>query len=227
MPQQLSFDLPTVEALGREDYFVSNANAAALAKLETATEWDSGKCLLFGPEASGKTHLAHVWAAQQDANLVEARDLSREDADRLTNRAVVVENVDTIAGHKPAEEILFHLHNRARERRVLLLMTTQLLPARLKFALPDLQSRLQGTDIAELQPPDDALLAAVLLKQFADRQIAVSSNLIPYLLPRMERSFSGVRRLARELDKEALATQKPITRDLARRVLDNLTGSDA
>ncbi len=227
MATQLNLDLPTAVALGREDFFVSDANANALALIEAYATWDTGKCLLVGPEASGKTHLSHVWAALTEARVVDASELAGADIDDLSRTAVSLENIDRIAGNNPAEQALFHLHNRIREMRQPLLMTSRSAPARLSFVLPDLQSRVQGTGFVELEPPDDALLAAVLLKQFSDRQMVVPPRLIPYMLPRMERSFAGAQKLAHLLDQEALSAQSPITQGLVRRVLDKLSASSA
>lgn len=227
MAIQLNLDLPTAVALGREDFFVSEANANAMALIEAYDTWEGGKCLLIGPEASGKTHLSHVWAALAEAQIISAKKLAQTDIDLLAARALSVEDIDHIAGHHAAEEALFHLHNRIRERRLPLLMTSRRAPGKLKFALPDLQSRVQGTIAVELSPPDDALLAAVLLKQFSDRQLRVAPNLIPYMLPRMERSFAGARALAEALDHHALSAQSPITQRLVRRVLDKLPASNA
>ena len=62
MAEQLSFDLPVRAALGREDFFVSPANAEAVAMVEGWQGWPSRKLVLTGPAGAGKTHLAHVWA---------------------------------------------------------------------------------------------------------------------------------------------------------------------
>ena len=55
--------------------------------------------------------------------------------------------------------------------------------------LKDLLSRLMSSTILELNIPDDNLLAAVMAKQFLDKQIKVDNDVIKYAIPRMERSF--------------------------------------
>jgi chromosomal replication initiation ATPase DnaA len=220
MGPQLILDLPVRTARGRGDFFVSPANALALAALDDTGRWPQGKMLLTGPAGSGKTHLAHVWAAERGAALHPAGDLPDRPEGPLA-----VEDIDRIAGDIAAETALFHLHNNALAAGALLLMTSRAAPAALPFALPDLASRLHATAIAALLPPDDALLSAVLVKLFADRQIAVPATLIGWLVPRMDRSLSEAGRLVAVMDARALATGRPVTRALAAAVLD-IGGAD-
>ena len=77
-----------------------------------------------------------------------------------------------------------------------------------------------GTPSVTLAPPDDALLQAVLLKLFADRQITPLPSLIPWLLKRMDRSFAEAGRLVAALDDRALATGRPLGPKLAGELLD-------
>lgn len=220
MAQQLSFDLPARPALERDDFFVSPANALAVALLDTPTSWSNGRLLIIGPEASGKTHLAHVWAAQSQAQIIEARDLTEDDVPRLTQDPVAVENADRIAGTRAIETALFHLLNLAAAQRQPLLITARSAPARWPLSLPDLASRLEAMQSARLEAPDDALLSALLMKLFADRQLNPAPDVIPYLARRMDRSFSAAQDLVGAIDSEALAQKRPITRAFVAAVLD-------
>lgn len=220
MPRQLTFDLPARPALGRADFFVSPANALALAALEAPGGWPAGKLLLIGPEGAGKSHLARVWAGAEAAEVVAASDLAARPT-LPQARAVVVEDADRIAGDRGAETALFHLHNLVLAEGGRLLITARSAPGRWPLVLPDLASRLQASATARLGPPDDALLAAVLVKLFADRQIAVPPTLIPWLVARMERSFAAADATVAALDAAALALGRPIGLALARSVLDS------
>ena len=227
MPEQLTFDLPSHAALGLGDFFVSPSNAPAVEAVQGWHDWPLGKLVLCGPTGSGKTHLAHVWAAMTGARLVAACDLATNDIDALASGYVCLEDVDQIEGQTAIEEAVFHLHNAVLERGHSLLITARLAPSRWKLVVPDLQSRMQGTALVTLSAPDDALLSAVLVKLFRDRQLAVDARLISYLMARMERSFAGAGRLVDALDKAALAQKRPITRALAAGVLDKHPESGA
>ncbi len=200
----------------REHFFVAPSNALALQTVDDWQHWPGRKLLLVGPEGAGKTHLAHVWAAKADAVILAAETLAGADIASLSGRAVAVEDADRIGA---AEAQLFHLHNLATTTGALLL-TARTPPRDWGLTLPDLKSRMQATPIAQLDGPDDALLSAVLVKLFADRQVAVPANLIPYLVSRMPRSIGAARALVAALDARALSEARPITRALAAELLD-------
>lgn len=218
-PRQLAFDLAHAESYGRAGFFVSPANATALATVEDWAQWPGGKLVLAGPPGAGKTHLAHIWAETADATRIAAVALDATALRDLGPR-VVVEDADSAAGLPSCEEALFHLHNLILPAGRLL-VTAATPPRDWGLRLPDLLSRMQAAPLARLEAPDDALLSAVLVKLFADRQIAVPPNLIPYLVLRMERSIAAARALVAALDARALAEGRAVTRALAAEVLDS------
>lgn len=215
MTRQLAFDLPSVEAMTREHFFIAPSNALALQAVEGWRDWPGRKQMIIGPEGSGKTHLAHIWATLAGAVILPADSLAGTDIASLSGRSVVVEDADRIGGAEPQ---LFHLHNLVTASGALLL-TARTPPRDWGLTLPDLKSRMQATGLAQLEAPDDALLSAVLIKLFADRQVAVPPNLIPYLVSRMPRSIGAARGLVAALDAGALAAGRPITRALAGKLL--------
>lgn len=219
MATQLGFDLPVRAALGREDFFVSPANAMAVALLEGWQGWPGRKLLLIGAAGAGKTHLAHVWAAQSRARILPAASLEQADIPALAQGHVVVEDIDQIAGQQGAEQALFHLHNLVIAEGHSLLLTSACAPQHLGLSLPDLQSRVQGCQSASLGAPDDRLLGAVLMKLFADRQLVPTPDTLPYLVRWMTRSFDSARQIVAEMDAQALAQGRPLNRALAREVL--------
>jgi chromosomal replication initiation ATPase DnaA len=223
--RQLVLDLPARPALGRADFYITPANALALAQIDAWPDWPEGRMAVIGPEASGKTHLVHVWAGRAGARILPASRLA--DLDPLgiaADAAVAVEDAEALPALETgveAEEVLFHLCNRLHSGGGSLLLTGKHPPARWGLRLPDLSSRLRIAGVARLDAPDDELLSAVLLKLFADRQVEVSADLVEYLLPRMERSFSGAEKLVNSLDRAALSRKRAITPRLAAEVLRN------
>ena len=218
MPRQLTFDLPVRASLGRGDFFVSEANALALARMEAHQTWPNGKLVLTGPEGAGKTHLAHVWAAEAGARLITTAELGALDVGAVKT-PMVVDDADRT---RPEDEAtLFHLHNHLAAHGLPLLLTARLAPSRWPTVLADLRSRMEAAEVARIDAPDDALLSAVLMKLFHDRQIGVTPPTIAWLTTHMDRSFSEAQRVVARLDAEALAEGRAVTRDLAQRVLDN------
>ena len=127
--------------------------------------------------------------------------------------ALVVE--DLVGSAVSTSAALFHLINLAREEHAFVLITARSAPAAWNIAVPDLVSRLRVLPLVELAAPDDALLRAIIVKLFADRQLAVDEALVAYLAARIERSFAGAQKAVEALDREALRLQRPVTRALA------------
>jgi chromosomal replication initiation ATPase DnaA len=213
---QLTLDLGHRPALGEADFLVAPCNRAAIQWLDRWPDWPAPALTLYGPAGCGKTHLARVFAARSEAPIVEADRLLTETVPQLLGRAraCVVDDADR-AGAEP----LLHLYNLIAERRGAMLLTAREPPARWPGLLPDLRSRLVAAPAVAVEAPNDALLAALLVKLFADRQLAVSEDVVLFLLRHMERSFEAARRLVAELDAAALRDRRAITIPLARAVL--------
>lgn len=211
---QLPLDLAHRPALGRDDFLVAPANAEAVAWLDRWPNWPAPALVLTGPAGSGKTHLAQVFAARSGAVVLEDLAASRLPDLLGRARAAILEEARTAP-----EEALLHLYNLLAERGGHLLLPAREPPARWGIALADLRSRLLAAPVAALQPPDDSLLAALLVKLFADRQLAVGAEVLAYLVPRLERSFDAAARVVTALDRAALAAHRPVTVPLAREVL--------
>ncbi len=214
-PRQLALALDHAESLAREDFLSGPSNAAALALIDTWPGWPHRTVILTGPEGSGKSHLAAVWAQASGARLTAARALDETMVPgALATGALVLED---IAPGAFDERALFHLLNLAREDAAFVLLTARSVPV--TFAIRDLGSRLKALPVVAMAPPDDALLRAVLVKLFADRQLAVDESLIGYLAMRIERSFAAAKEVVARLDDEAMRHQRPLTRALAAEIL--------
>ncbi len=218
--EQLPLDLGHRPAMGMADFLVAESNKRAVDWLDRWPAWPTAALSIHGSAGCGKTHLTRVWAARSGALLLDAKSMLRADLGSLatTRPAVVVDGADRIAG-AVAEETLLHLYNLIREGQGFLLLTGRHPPARWPLTLPDLTSRLKTIPAIAVANPDDTLLAAVLVKLFADRQLTAGADVITYLLPRMERSFTAAGRLVAAIDKASLAQRRAVTVPLVRSVL--------
>jgi chromosomal replication initiation ATPase DnaA len=216
-PRQLAFALPHAESLTRDNFLEGPANAAALALIDAWPEWPSRTMMLVGPEGSGKSHLAAIWADESGARSTAAHALGAADVpDALTTGALVVED---LRPREVDERALFHLINLAREQAAFVLMTGRISPSAMEVDLRDLGSRLRALPTVSLSPPDEQLFRALIVKFCADRQLAIDESVVSYLVSRIERSTAAARRAIELLDSEALRQGRPVTRALAAELL--------
>ena len=216
---QLPLDLGHHPALSEGDFLVAPCNAEAHAWLQLWPQWPGPASVVFGPAQCGKTHLAHLFAARSAAVTIAAAVLTVADPPRLLEQARVVVVEDCDRGELD-EAALFHLINLTKECGGYLLLTGREAPPRWRLALADLRSRVNAMPALAIGAPDDSVLAAVLVKLFADRQVRITEEVVTYLLGRMERSFAAAAGLVEQLDRAALAGRRAVTVPLARSVLE-------
>jgi chromosomal replication initiation ATPase DnaA len=211
--RQLALELLHAESFRREDFLADPSNEAALALVDSWPNWPHRIAAIVGPPGSGKSHLAAIWAEQAGARITNAAALVRSEVPRaLVTGALAIED---LAPERADEQALFHLFNLAREEDAYVLVTAAQRTDLDGYTLPDLASRLRALPVIALTPPGDALLAAVMVKLFADRQLAIDEETVTYLLSRIERSLAAVRDTVERLDRAALSRGRRITRALA------------
>jgi chromosomal replication initiation ATPase DnaA len=214
---QLALDLPRRTAFGRSDFMVSGSNVAAVELIDRWPDWPSAMLVLHGPPGCGKTHLAHLWRERASALMIAGETLTEAMLPHLLDkipRHVVIDDAD-----RASEHALLHLYNSCVEHQGSLLITTCQPLGSWRVGLNDLGSRVRAAAVVEIGVPDDALLGAVLIKHFSDRQLRVAPDVIVYLLARIDRSFAAAETISAHLDGAALSNGGPVTIPLARKVL--------
>jgi len=208
---QLVLPLEVRSASGRDDFIVAPGNSQAVAFLDSWPAWPAPAAALYGPPASGKSHLAAVWAEKANAKIISAASLNAG----VPDGALVVEDVAQGVAEAPLFVLL--------ERSAPLLITSQAPPTEWQVVLPDLVSRARALLAFPLWAPDDALLMGLAVKLFADRQLQVPENVVLHMVRSLERSPAAVRDFVARADAAALAQQRPINLSL---IKDLLAGPD-
>ena len=214
-PSQLVLDLAHHPALQAEDFLVSRSNQAAADFVDRWPDWPSVSAIVVAPARAGKTHLANVWRLKSGAARLEARHICEADVASLSG-PLLIEDLHAGIGE---ERVLVHLLNLTREQRRSLLITSRVPPGEVIVALPDLRSRLRALPVVAIEPPDEALLKAVLVKHFADRQLAVEPHVIGYIALHMEQSMEAAATVVAAIDAAALSSQRRVTRALVQQVM--------
>lgn len=220
--EQIPLDLGHRTALGRNDFLVAPNNHDAVAWIDLWPEWPAPCLVLYGPIASGKTHLGAVWAEKSSAICVKASNINEDVIHDIADMKhhIIIEDGDALIGNIVGEKGLFHLYNIFKEEGRSILLTLNEPPVRRAFALPDLASRLRAAPSVAIREPDEQLIEALLVKLFNDRQIRISEEVLHYILPRIERSFEAVRDLVEYADSKAMIEKRSITVPFIREIFN-------
>jgi chromosomal replication initiation ATPase DnaA len=219
-PRQLALPLAAAPSSARADLVEDASNTEALAWIDRPGAWPLHRLALHGAAGVGKSHMLRAAAVAQGWRLVSGPALTEALA-LASSPGTVLDEADAAP-----ETPLFHLINRHAEAGAPLLLGARVAPARWPTRLPDLASRLRATFAIGIGTPSDALLAALLGKHLADRQLRVEPEVQSYLLARLPREAAAIAAAVAALDAAALAASGPITRPLARDVLGRLFGLD-
>ncbi|WP_397403376.1 chromosomal replication initiator DnaA [Phenylobacterium sp.] len=213
MARQLRLKLQSERLASLDEFARGASNTRAAVAVESWPDWIGGCLAIIGPQGSGKSHLARAWAVATGAHVVDGNSGY---VSRIGNRPILIEDAD----QGVADETLFHLINVAARPGGGLLLTARSRPAAWTTDLPDLRSRLNALPVVEIDAPDDVVLEGVLRKFFRDRNIRPPEEVYPYLLTRMNRSIPEAQEIVRRLDEAGDDGFRPITRMLARQILE-------
>ncbi len=219
MPSQIPLPLETAPSLTRADFIIADANRDALAFIESWPAWAISAAAVYGPAASGKSHLAEIWVARSGAQRIAAGALSGS-AFALLDRGypLVIEDVDSSLPNPARDGAIFDLLE-AASPAVPVLLTGRAEPPHWPAMLPDLSSRFCALVAFSLWAPDDELLRRLARKLFEDRQLAVPDATIDQIIRTLERSPAAIRAFVARADAKALAENRPITSALVRELL--------
>jgi len=225
-PKQLLLNWPINEKLAQSNFLPAASNEKAVKWIDSWPNWQRGEehfhCLIiYGPDGCGKTHLAHVWQKMSKAKIITGDDLENSDLISGDQLVFIVEDVDSFVNKPGRQETLLHLFNWTKEQGGFILLTARERPKKWSINLEDLSSRLLASEASKIELPDDDLLKDIMIKQFSDRQITLSKDVIKYLIARTERSFDAMRHLVKEIDNLSMSEKKKITIPVVKRVLEN------
>ena len=203
--------LPLERPVAGEAFVTSDSNAEAVRVLARWPDGVGAVLALHGPPGSGKSRLAADWAERVGAVPLNGAEAALIDPLELEGRPVLLDRAADAD-----DESLFHLINLANSGGGALLLVSRSAPRQWSVDLPDLRSRLDAVRAVAIAAPDDAVLSAILRARFAERSITPSDDLIDYLVRRLDRSAE----IAAAVDERLDALHRPVTRVLARQVLD-------
>lgn len=229
MITQLAIDFNLRPCMGKEDFMVAKPNIEAVTMIDNWPDWPFFAVCIYGPEGSGKTHLANVFSNNVSIKtnypykipVIKAKNLKPETPYELfkQHNCLIIEDLENLNDF----ETLFHTYNLYKNENGFILFTSRIAPARLTIPLADLRSRLNAMPAIEIKEPDDELLNILIIKLFSDRQIIVSPEIVSYILKNMERSFSYARKLVSEIDNISLELQRAVSVSIVKEAINSLS----
>ena len=217
-PTQIPLDLGLTPPMRLGNLLVSSCNHQVITLLLDWKNWSVPVVAIYGPRRSGKTHIARAWQEHSAAIWLESWEVNENkvrDFANGINRPVVVDNADLVVD----EPLFLHLYNIIRAQNQILLLTAASAPAHWGLRLPDLASRLMSAFALKLEKPDDEMIEKMLMQYFINQQMVVSSDVIAFLLPRIERNFAYLDRLFQRINQGSLAAKRKITIPFLKEVL--------
>ena len=218
---QLIIDLPTREALGREDFLVNSRNEDAVCFIDNFPNQKINSGILIGSRGSGKTHLVNVLCSnlgRKKWSFLNPKNENIYDTFSI-NDLVIIEDINNF-NSKEDEDFLFHSINLSKELNKALLLTSSRKISKLDFRTLDLVSRLDAMQAAFIEEPDDMLMEALIIKLFNDRQIIIKPNIVNFLMQRIERSYLGVAEIIDLIDKVSLSRKKSVSISLIKGLIN-------
>jgi chromosomal replication initiation ATPase DnaA len=213
--KQLLLPFAESQTYAAEDFCTAPSNAMAREWLARPEAWSNGRLVLWGEAGRGKTHLLHIWAAEQGATIFKGTNLPG-----LIRPAspVAVDDADIVLD----PQALLHLLNAAAETRQPVLMTARQPPARQPIKLADLASRLRAAEAVEIRAPEDELLALLLTRLAAEHQLSLSISMRNFLLTHLPRTAAALREAVARLDHAPLDKGARLTKQIAADLLADL-----
>ena len=216
MNDQLILKFPSNNVYLQEDFYVSSSNKEAYDFINSWPKWYKRIVNVFGPNGSGKTHIASI--LKNKTSILETQSIELDDKILFkykTKEALIIENLN----ESVSEEILFSIWNTALQDNTYLLITSYKPINSYSFILPDLKSRVNSCISIGIKLPNDDLIGVILAKNFSDKQIKVEKKQIDYIIKRIDRSYENISKFISILDKYSLKKGNPINLKLIKEVI--------
>ena len=207
MRGQLIFNLINIRNFNPEDFYVNDNNLEASELIKLWPNWFNGAVVIYGPTKSGKSHLANIWKENSNANIYNLEDdllLSNID----TKKDFVLDNFHNLSAND--EEIFFHIYNQTFNNKKNILITLDKSKFN-KINLKDLESRFNSFSSATINPPDDNLVNALIVKFFKDQQINIDPSVITFIINRIERDYGAIFNFLKKIDNLSLENKTKIS----------------
>ena len=213
---QLLLNFNFKKSFNDHDYYVSDSNYFAFNLIDKWPKWEKRILNIKCEKFSGKTHLANIFKLKSSALYLNEKDINNEIFKKIKLYESII--IDEFS-NKIEENLIYSIFNLVDQDSKYLLIITETPLSEIKFKLPDLVSRSKNSLLAKIDPPDDDLIFALILKNFSDRQIKLEKQIIEFIVNRIERSYSKISEFIYKVDELSLKKKKPINLKTIKEIL--------
>ena len=210
----LDFDIKT--NFNDHDYYVSNSNFFAFNLIDKWPNWEKRILNISGEKFSGKTHLANIFKSKSSAFFLNESQINDEAFKKIKlYESIIIDGFSNTID----ERLIYSILNLVDQDSKYLLINSVTPLGEIDFELPDLVSRSKNLLHAKIEPPDDDLIFAIILKNFSDRQIKLEKKIIEFIINRIDRSYSKISEFIYKIDELSLKKKKPINLKTIKEIL--------
>jgi chromosomal replication initiation ATPase DnaA len=213
---QLLLDFDIKRTFNNHDYYVSDNNYFAFNLIDKWPKWEKRILNISGEKFSGKTHLANIFKSKSSALLLNENEINNDVFKKIKLYESII--VDGFS-NKIDENLTYSIFNLVDQDSKYLLINSETPLNEINFELPDLVSRSRNLLHAKINPPDDELIFAIILKNFSDRQIKLEKKIIEFIINRIDRSYSKISEFIYKVDELSLKKKKPINLKTIKEIL--------
>jgi len=213
---QQIFNFENNKSLNANDFFVSRSNYYAYQLINSWPKWEKKIVNICGEKYSGKSHLSNIFIQKFKGRIIYANTVNNETLNSLkTYENIVLENFSKSVN----ENLIYSLFNLMDQDNKYLVINSQIPINEIDFKLNDLKSRLKNCLVAKIQNPDDEMIYALIVKNFADRQISLDKKLIDFIIKRIDRSYGKIFEFIYKIDEISLKKKKSINLNIIKQTL--------
>jgi len=213
---QLLLDFDIKKNFNDHDYYVSDSNYFAFNLIDKWPKWEKKILNISGERFSGKTHLANIFKSKTSALILNENQINNEIFKKIKlHESIIVDgfsnNID--------EKLTYSILNLVDQDNKYLLINSETPLGEINFELPDLASRSKNLLHAKIEPPNDDLIFAIILKNLSDRQIKLEKKIIEFIINRIDRSYRKISEFIYKIDELSLKKKKPINLKTIKEIL--------
>tara|TARA_B100000123_G_scaffold272307_1_gene254506 strand:+ start:443 stop:1099 length:657 start_codon:yes stop_codon:yes gene_type:complete len=213
---QLLLNFGSNKNFDKNDYFVSSSNYFAYNLINNWPKWEKKIINLFGDKYSGKTHLSTIFKTKCKGKFLKSEELNNLNfKDLKVYECIIVDGYN----NDVEENLLYSIFNLIEQDNKYLLINSRRPINAINFRSKDMLSRAKNCLFAELKPPDDELIFAIILKSFSDRQIKLDKKLLDFIIKRINRSYSNIHEFIYKIDELSLKKKQSINLKIIREII--------